>query len=216
MGFRQTVAASAVAVMALAGANARATTLLSDTDAPVERAVGSAFDETFDSATGGLASLSFVLDGYRSLDGQNWYEDDFTLSLNNVAIIKGTWNLGGGGSDAVYMAPTGATFDNLSGNGAAVTWTGGHVNISSSLNLLAGGNTLTFSYGSLGVDHAGLQGQADEAWSVHDVLVTQANRFSGTDLVGVVPEPGTWMLMLVGLGGAGLHLRHRRRAPATA
>ena len=54
-------------------------------------------------AQGGAGSLSFIVNGYASLDGQNSYEDDFSLSLNSVEIFKGAFNLGGGGSDVVYL-----------------------------------------------------------------------------------------------------------------
>src|SRR4029077_15272997 len=59
------------------------------------------------------SGLSFILDGYRSLDGKNAYEDDFSLRLNNKQIFLGTFNLGGGsnsGSQAnVYSNHFGAT-----------------------------------------------------------------------------------------------------------
>src|SRR5207245_2049188 len=109
-----------------------------------------------------------------SLDGQNWYEDDFTLGLNGVDIAKGTWNLGGGGNDVVYLAPLGATFDNVSGNGTAVTWAGGHVNITTPLDLIAGSNTLTFNYHALTGGHAGFQGTGDEGWGLSAIHVESA------------------------------------------
>ena len=35
-------------------------------------------------------------------------------------------------------------------------------------------------------------------------------------ITGVVPEPGTWALMILGFGGAGAMLRRRRTTAATA
>ena len=51
---------------------------------------------TFDSAAATTTDLSFTIDGYLSLDGQNFYEDDFGLSLNGSPLFAGTFNLGGG------------------------------------------------------------------------------------------------------------------------
>jgi hypothetical protein len=203
MSFRMTLAASAAAIVTLAAAGAQATTLYSGPTSMAEMPTDTSFDVTFNAAHAGAANLSFVLNGFASLDGQNWYEDDFTLSLNGVAIAQGTWNLGGGGTDAVYLAPAGATFDNVSGNGTDITWNGGQVNITSPLTLTAGSNTLTFAYNSLSAasGHADFQGIGDEGWSAHNILVTQ----------GGVPEPATWGLMMVGFGGLGAMLRLQRR-----
>jgi hypothetical protein len=208
MTFRMTLAASAVAIAALAAAGAHATTLYSGPSTMDEMTTGTSFDVTFDALYAGGADLSFVLDGFASLDGQNWYEDDFTLSLNGTAIAKGTWNMGGGGKDVVYLEPAGASFVNVSDNGAdhlAINWNGGHVDAYVPLDLKSGSNTLTFAYDSLPSNNgqnAGWQGTGDEGWAAHDILVTQA---------GGVPEPATWGLMIVGFGGMGSLLRRQRR-----
>jgi hypothetical protein len=53
---------------------------------------------TFNAPSAGEAVATFVIDGFGSLDGQNGFEDDFILSLNNTQILMGTYNLGGGGN----------------------------------------------------------------------------------------------------------------------
>ena len=204
------LSAATAAIVTMTAAAAQATVLYSGPSSMAEMPTGTSFDVTFNSLYAGSADLTFVLDGFASLDGQNWYEDDFTLSLNGVAIAQGTWNLGGGGNDVVYFAPVGATFDNVSGNGANVTWAGGHVNVSTPLQLLAGSNTLTFAYNSLPYNdgqNAGWQGMDDEGWAAHNVVVSQA---------AAVPEPATWGLMLVGFGGLGAVLRQSRRQRGAA
>lgn len=158
---------------------------------------------TFNSA-GGPGSLSYVLDGYASLDGQNYYEDDFVLNLNGTDIARATFNLGGGGLNSfVYFQPAGATWSPDVGNYTNVTWAGGQMVGTTPLDLVHGLNTLTFSYISLpGPDHAGFQGTGDEGWGLENVLVTGA--------AGGVPEPAAWALMILGFGGVGAVLRRRR------
>jgi len=209
MTLRMKLAASVVAIATLTAAGAQASTLFSAPGVDTQQVTNTDYSVAFN-AIAGAANLSFVLDGYASLDGQNWYEDDFTLSLNNVAILSGTFNLGGGGNDVVFFQPTGSTIDNVSGNGTDVTWAGGHVNITSPLNLIAGLNTLTFGYTALNQDHAGWQDWGDEHWGVSDITVTRAD--IQPDIGGgAVPEPATWGLMLVGFASLGSMLRRARQ-----
>lgn len=203
MTLRTLLAASALAFVTLAGAGAQAGTLFDAPGSFGEFATNTPFAVSF-AAPAGAANLSFVLDGFASLDGQNYYEDDFTLALNGTDILRGTFNLGGGGNDVVFFQPLGSTIANVSGNGTAVTWAGGHVNISSPLNLIAGTNTLTFAYTALGDGHAGFQGTGDEGWGVSQIKVTNVGS-------GAVPEPATWALTLMGFGAMGAALRRRRQ-----
>ncbi len=207
MSLRLKLAAATAAIMTLTAAGAHAAVLYQGPSSMPERAVDNGFDVTFDAGAGGAAQLSFVLDGYASLDGQNWYEDDFSLSLNGTQLMLATFNLGGGGPDVVYSAPLGATFDNTSGNGTDITWAGGHVNITSPLTLAAGSNTLSFNYHALTSDHAGWQDMGDEGWGAHDIVVS--NRVS-QDTRGAVPEPSMWLLSITGFGLMGSMLRRQR------
>jgi hypothetical protein len=209
MSLRTTLAAAAVAIATLSAAGANAAVLYSDPSVLPEQVTGTSHVVTFN-ATAGAADLSFVLDGYASLDGQNWYEDDFTLNLNGIDIFKATFNLGGGGNDVIFSNLAGLTADNVSGNGTDVTWAGGHVNIAGPIGLQAGTNTLTFSYAALPSDggaHAGWQDMGDEGWGVENVLVSRSD-------AGGVPEPATWGLMLMGFGGLGAMLRRSRSLDA--
>lgn len=149
------------------------------------------------------AALSFVIDGYASLDGQNFYEDVFSLKLNNALVFSGTFNLGGGsnsGSQAnIYYNPFGATFTNLTGNGTGIGWQGGKEAISfASLPLAAGSNTLTFGYTSASGGHAGFQGIRDEAWGIEKIKAEDKEKDEAPN-PAVSPVPGP----TVGAGGAG-------------
>ena len=207
MRLRMTLAATVAAITTLAAAaGAQAGTLYSFAGPTGELPTNVSITKSFSGAAG-AAQVAFTLDGYASLDGQNYYEDDFTLSLNSTPILSATFNLGGGGGDVVFFAPGGASVNNISGNGMAVTWAGGKVLISTPLNLLAGLNSLTFNYTALpGPGHAGFQGTGDEGWGLRDIVVTQAS--------GGVPEPASWALMLTGFGGLGAVLRRSRRQAA--
>jgi len=158
------------------------------------------------------AELSFIVDGYASLDGQNFYEDDFSLRLNGAQVFLGTFNLGGGsnsGSQAnVYSNPFGATLSNPTSNGTAITFAGGRESFHfAALPVNTGSNTLTFAYTSLDdANHAGFQSLNDEAWGIEQVNVAA---------VGVVPEPSTWAMMIFGFAGLGFMAYRKRKIGAT-
>jgi hypothetical protein len=139
--------------------------------------------------TGGLTDdLSFVLTGYNSLDGQNHYEDDFSLVVNGATLYVGTFNLGGGGADVTYFNPSGATF--TFGPGKTVNFL---VPVTSDDGIYK----VDFTYTSLSTasGHAGFQGLGDEGWGVSNVAT--------------VPEPASVALLLAGLGIVGGLARRR-------
>ena len=204
MTLRLKLAASIAAVATLVCAGAQAAVYYDAPAAIPEQADNTDYTVSFN-APAGNATLSFVLDGYASLDGQNWYEDDFTLKLNGADIFRGTFNLGGGGPDAVYFNPLGLSFANVSGNGTDVTFRGGHVNFSGPITLAAGANTITFAYAALPYNDGqnyGWQDMGDEGWGVEQVRVEGL----------AVPEPASWAMMIAGIGAVGFAMRRRSAA----
>ncbi len=151
--------------------------------------------KSFNAGAGGKADLTFTIDGYNSLDGQNYYEDDFILKLNGQTLVAATFDLGGGGNDVIYKSPI----------DSVITHSGRQVTFDLPLELRAGNNLLAAAYVSLPQPrHAGFQGIGDEGWGI-----------GGVSLRSAVPEPSTWALMLVGVGAVGFALR-RPRAQALA
>jgi hypothetical protein len=155
------------------------------------------FTVNFNSGAATSSALSFTINGYDTLDGQNYYEDDFSLSLNGTTIFTGTFNLGGGSNATqavIYLNTLGATYTNPTSNGTNCCGGGGQENISfASVPLLAGANSLVFTYTSLSSDsgHAGFQGAGDEGWGVQNVAAS------------AVPEASTWLMMLAGFAALG-------------
>lgn len=146
---------------------------------------------------GGSALLSFELAGYRSLDGfANGYTDIFHLFVNAREVFTGSFNLGGGGSNTVLYNPNGGsalttTFgasDDIH-NSHQVTWAGGLTQIALPIELLAGINQLQFSYSGVN------QGMGDESWGINLASIN----FATTKMT--VPEPSTFVLLMVGLLG---------------
>lgn len=197
---KQGLVAAAMVVMSAFGANAA---IHSIAGSPGPHATNQWITRTLSVAVGGAATLSFDLLGYLSLDGDNFYQDNFRLRVNGTTIVRATFDLGGGGADQVFLAPAGATFDNTGPHNGLPDWGGGLVHITVPVTLVAGLNTFRFGYRSLdGLFHAGFQGLCDEAWGFDNVTVT----------VSAVPEPATWAMMLIGF--AGLAFAARRRAAA--
>jgi hypothetical protein len=209
MTIRSIFFGAAMAASMLAGGGAQAALLLAG-PTPTQ-ATDSSITVNFNSGVAS-SSLSFGLNGYASLDGQNYYEDDFSLTLNGTTIFHGTFNLGGGsnsGSQAnIYANPLGAAYSNPTGNGTGIGWNGGLENIAfAAVPLNIGANTLIFSYYSLPQPgHAGFQGLGDEGWGVQNVAVA-------------APEASTWVMMLAGfasLGFAGYRRNNGQRLPFAA
>ncbi|MBO9576260.1 MAG: PEP-CTERM sorting domain-containing protein [Sphingobium sp.] len=148
----------------------------------------------------GSGALLFTIDGYATLDGVNFYEDDFTLTINGSDVLKLSYDLGGGGGNSIFTNTLGATVSDryLSGNHWAI-----NVEIAA-LPLLAGSNSFSFAYDSLVPGHAGPQGLGDEGWGLSNIRLTGP-------AAGAVPEPASWALMIGGLGLVGGAMRRRSK-----
>jgi hypothetical protein len=145
-------------------------------------------------ATGGAAVLSFDVLGYNSLDGVNFYQDNFIFTLNGIDILNAAFDLGGGGTNQIFKnLMTGYTQT----GGSAGVGSGGSISIAGLINLLAGDNVLTFGYASLATpQNAGFQGLGDEGWGIGKLDVTAA-----AVLPSAVPLPPAGFLFGAGLCG---------------
>lgn len=184
------LAAAALAIAAACAGAARADTLYSAGPTAAMESPG-AVAASFAGAAG-AGNVSFQLQGYNSLDGDNFWIDILHVTLNGSEIFSASYDLGGGGTDRVLLDSLGAT----------ATKNGVTVDVSIPVSLLAGSNSLVIAYDSPftfeGFDRAGPQGLNDEGWGLNTVLVT-----------GAVPEPATYLMCLAGLSVLGLGLCRR-------
>ncbi|MBB5371553.1 MULTISPECIES: FxDxF family PEP-CTERM protein [unclassified Janthinobacterium] len=143
--------------------------------------------DTF-STKSGPGWLNFQLQGYGTLDGDgNGYTDVFSLQVNGVTVLSGSWDLGGGGNNVFYFNPYNATVNAVSnGRGA-----GGTADFSLPIQFVYGTNSITFSYAG------NAQGLGDEGWGINEVQVA------------VIPEPETYAMLLAGLGLLGFMTRRK-------
>jgi hypothetical protein len=94
--------------------------------------------------------------------------------------------------------------------GSATTTIGGVTNNLSNVSLfnIVGGNTLTLTSAASGAFSAVFNANLPAGTTVGTVRINA--------VAAGVPEPGTWMMMLLGFGAVGLTLRRRNRQLATA
>lgn len=192
---RAWLAATAALTLALAaGPAARASTLVDFTGPTAEMASPDSITFTF-AAADGAGVADFTIDGFLSLDGivSNNLEDHFILSVNGADILSGTWDLGGGGGSQVFFAPTGASIDAHT-NGF---FKGGVVKITTPVALTQGQNAIRFAFSS-----AKPEGLGNEGWDLRDFTLTGK---------AATPEPGIWIMLMMGFFGMGDTLRRSRR-----
>ena len=155
---------------------------------------GTSVPFTATEATAGTGFLSFTLNGYGSLDGNNCCIDVFTVTQGSTVLFSGSFNLGGGGSTLITTELPGTQITDVAGSTANedVTWNGGELKFIIPVSWVGGENTFTFAYDS----PTGVQGTGDEGWAV-----------SGQTLA--VPEASSLAMMLAGLGIVGGLARRR-------
>lgn len=153
----------------------------------------------FNAASGGAANIAFQIFGARSVDGQNAWEDDFTVALNGVNVFQGTFGMSGTGANVVYLNTLGWSWATTANPGR---FQGGFTDVSGGANLLAGLNTFTITFSSPGKGNGPThdQGTQDESWALNNLSIDLA----------AVPLPATLPLLLAGVGGF-TTLRRRRK-----
>jgi hypothetical protein len=198
--FKTLAAAAAIAVSTAAIAtSASATTVIDNwTNVPNQPVTLTFSDNKISDPTG----AGIYVNGADASDGTSYHEWDGTNFTDtfNFALPSGTvgFNL----SSVSFVALSGLNFTSVTFNGIALTLTQvpntfvWNAFTTSPLPVVAGGPQVLVVKGNGGVN---------ASWSG-----------TGAFAPAVVPEPGTWALMIMGFGGAGAMLRSRRRVAVAA
>jgi hypothetical protein len=149
-------------------------------------------------------NITLVANGDGTFSSEPWGNHVTTSTFTDVA----TFTVGAPSS-------TDATLTTILLNGLA--------NVTFTSVLLDGATLFSLSASGDGVDHATLT-PIDIAAGVHTITINGALVGGGGTYAGVlntgpqVPEPATWIMMILGMGmvGAGLRMRRRTKAAASA
>jgi len=164
--------------------------------------------------------LQFLTDEGFSLAGAQFG----TLFFNNGGATPGSviaeyfgkeagytnlFTLTNGTGGSLSTATSTFTADALGGFGSIISAGApvGNVAVAGLFSSSVGGATSTlFVLNSAGTEALGL---FNDPWTGDKDFDDMVVRFSGTAGVGVIPEPGTWALLLAGLGALGILTRRR-------
>jgi hypothetical protein len=141
-----------------------------------------------------------ILDGFRTLDGRNFYLDESSPSLNSRATFSEVFSVVGGSNGEAR----GTTSSNPSNNSAGIGFGGGNIfgGGKENSNFSFDGGKGSGSFG--GVSLRGSDPLAFVLTSMGDNRLDDRGR--GVEKAGVsaTPLPPTWTMMLIGLGCFGL------------
>jgi hypothetical protein len=146
-------------------------------------------------STGGTGTLDTSLPNFTQTGIDGFFEFRTAAGGGGSLLLRGDF------TDYWLTGVTGATAGNLSPLGGSLNFTSGVTDLS-----FVKGDNASFTFSNVA--------------PAYGITGGQLNDFDGSNLsgtfAGVVPEPGTWALMILGFGGAGAMLRRRRHAFAAA
>jgi hypothetical protein len=148
-----------------------------------------------------------ILDGFRTLDGKNFYVDESSPSLNSRATFSDVFGVVGGSNGEAR----GTTSSNPSNNGAGIGFGGSNIFAGGkeNSNFSFGGGKGSRSFG--GVSLRGSDPLVSVLTSMGDNPLDDRGRGVEKADVSATPLPPTWTMMLIGLGCFGLVMQRLRK-----